>query len=225
MSEQQGQPPVQEQPKTGEQAIGQKPAEQPKDAAAQKPSEQPKDAPKAAEPSVVDAGKDSKAKEPTEQKPVVPEKYDLKLPEGSYLDAARVGEIAEFAKQQGFSNEQAQALLDGENKAVSTFVEKQQQELKQKPEAWLNEAKADKELGGDALPKNVELAKRALERYGSPTLIKTLNETGLGNHPELIRVFFRIGKAMDEDQLVLPKTNVSGEKQDPAEVLYGRSNK
>jgi hypothetical protein len=51
---------------------------------------------------------------PTEAK-VVPEKYDLKLPEASLLDASHVEKLTAFAKERGLSNDEAQALLEREN--------------------------------------------------------------------------------------------------------------
>ena len=154
--------------------------------------------------------------------PVVPEKYDLKLADGSLLNAAHVEGLAAFAKEKKLTQEMAQSVLDREHKAVATFVEKQQQELAQKPETWLNDAKADKEIGGEGFGENTELAKRVLAKFGSDTFKKVLNETGLGNHPELLRVFVRIGKAMSEDTLVLPGKHAGGERR-LEDIFYGES--
>src|SRR5688572_20896218 len=68
-----------------------------------------------------DGNKDKQVEAPKEQKPVVPEKYDLKLPEGSLLEAAQMEKISAYAKEKGLSNEQAQELLERENDAVSGY--------------------------------------------------------------------------------------------------------
>ena len=54
---------------------------------------------------------------------VAPEKYDLKLPEGSKLDAKHIEKIAADAKARGLSQEDAQALLGitGEFSGQKTF--------------------------------------------------------------------------------------------------------
>lgn len=163
------------------------------------------------------------AKEPEKAKPVAPEKYDLKLPSGSLLEKSAVERIASYAKERGLSQEDAQSLLERESQAVSGFAEAQRAELEGKVESWKQEVEDDKEIGGAAFKQNVELAHRVLARYGSPSLRQALNETGLGNHPELVRVFVRIGKAMADDQLVMPGTQSAG-KRPIEEVFYGNPN-
>lgn len=160
---------------------------------------------------------------PKETKTVVPEKYDLKVPEGSRLDPSAVEKIASFAKDKGLSNEQAQVILDREDAAVAGFVDRQTQELKAKPAQWKAEAQSDKEIGGEAFPENVEIAHRAITRFGSETLKQALNDSGLGNHPELIRAFYKIGKAMAEDKFVASGGQNADVKKSAAEVLYPSS--
>jgi len=60
-----------------------------------------------------------------------------------------------------------------------------------------------------------------VNKFGSPNLIKTLDETGFGDHPELIRLLSKIGKTMKEDDFVLPGVQQGGEKKDMAALLYG----
>lgn len=164
---------------------------------------------------------DTTKQNPDGKQTVVPEKYDLKLPEGSLLDAKAIEEISSFAKEKGLSNEQAQAILERENGAVSNFASKQQQDLKEKPTAWLSEAQSDKEIGGEAFAKNAEVAKRVVDKFGSEAFKKTLNDTGLGNHPELVRVFYRIGKMMSDDQFIVPGAQ-TGAKKSIEDVFYGK---
>lgn len=152
--------------------------------------------------------------------PAVPEKYDLKLPEGSKLDPARVEGIAAFAKERGLSQDAAQALLQREAEAVEGYAQAQVAEVEKAKAGWLEAVKTDPEVGGDNLPQNAELAKRVLARYGSESLNKTLETTGLGNHPELVRLLVRISKSMTEDQLVLPSAASAGKKSDQ-ELFYG----
>lgn len=144
----------------------------------------------------------------TEGKPEVKEQvapvvYDLKLPDGSLLDAAHVEKFQAYAKENKFSNEQAQSFLAREHAVIADFVTGQKANLAKQADIWVGEVKADKEIGGDKFNENVELAKRVVKRYGSEKLINSLNDTGLGNHPELIRAFAKIGKEMGEDKLVI----------------------
>jgi len=158
--------------------------------------------------------------QPSESKPAVPQAYALKLPEGSPLEAAQLEKIASYAKEQGLSEEQAQKLVERESAAVSGFVESQKEIVKKQVDAWMADTKSDKEIGGDAFNQNVELAKRVVQKYGSPSLQQALNETGLGNHPELVRFCLRIGKSMADDQLVLPGAQ-SGGRKSAEEIFYG----
>ncbi len=176
-------------------------------------------APAAAAPAKTEAVVDQPKSEPAAPaepaKPAAPEKYDLKLPENSLLDATHVGKIAALAKANGLTNEQAQGYLEAESEAVATYVE-------QRKEAWKSEAIADPEIGGDAAKQNVELAHRVLERYATPKLKEELNKTGYGNHPELVRMLVRLGKEMAPDSLVIPGTQ-SGGKKSMEDVFYGET--
>ena len=64
---------------------------------------------------------------------------------------------------------------------------------------WVESSKSDKEIGGDNYDLKVEKAKRAISTFGTPELKEALEQTRMGNHPELIRVFARIGEKITED--------------------------
>lgn len=155
---------------------------------------------------------------------VVPEKYDFKMPEDSSLDkgyAERIAaEVEKTARKQGLTNAEAQKLLDSEHKKFASFVEHQQEQLKVRSSEWVEELKSDPKIGGENFKRSAELAKRVMQRYGSESLLNKLDESGLGNHPDLVRFVVAVGNAMSEDQLVIGGNTVAGSK-DPAEVLYG----
>jgi hypothetical protein len=89
---------------------------------------------------------------------------------------------------------------------------------------WKETLKTDKEIGGDKAAEAAELSKRVLEKFGGPDLINALELTNLGNYPELIRCFSRIGRAMDSDKLILGNEAVSSPKS-REELYYGKTNK
>ena len=149
-----------------------------------------------------------------------PSKYELAIPKDSFLTAADVERISAEAKAKGLSNADAQALLERDGKLLSSNAERQQTHLSEVTARWADDSKADKEIGGETLPQNAEMARRVIARYGTDALKKGLEETGFGNHPELLRVFSRIGKAMSEDQLVLPGAKAAGKKS-MEDVFYG----
>lgn len=155
---------------------------------------------------------------------VVPEKYELKLPDGALLKPAHLEQLASYAKEQKLSNVEAQALLERENLAAVSFHKGLQDQVEAESNQWVKEIEADKELGGDAFKENVALANRVVSKFGTEKLRMELDRTRLGNHPELNRLLVRIGKAFGEDRLVLPgaQNNLGGGNNVPTEdLLYG----
>lgn len=160
-------------------------------------------------------------KKQEEKKPEgAPEKYEFKAAEGQELDTAALEQFEPIARELNLTNEQAQKMVDLYGTQILPMVQKQQAEAWQKTtEQWAADVKADKEIGGDKLTASIGVAQRALETFGTPDLKEYLNASGLGNHPELIKVFVKVGKAMSEDGMVTGKE--SGQRT-AAEVLYGK---
>lgn len=155
-----------------------------------------------------------------------PEKYDFALPKDSLLSQARVDKIAAYAKEQGLSQEQAQAIVNRESEAVSEYQSGMSESHKQGGPEWTKRIDAyesaiatDKEIGGAAAKESAELAKRVIGRFATEELKTQLDATGFGSHPELVRLFVRIGKTMSEDTFVTPG-KTSSTKKDPARALY-----
>lgn len=146
--------------------------------------------------------------------------FDLKAPKDSYLDNTAVDSVKAFAKEKGLSPDQAQALLERESANVASFVEQQEKAREELRTSWLEQAKTDKEIGGDGFNANAELAKRVVEKFGTDDFKKALDESGLGNHPELVRILARIGKAMGNDTLVVPGSISGTPRPSMAERLY-----
>ena len=85
---------------------------------------------------------------------------------------------------------------------------------------WAQQSRTDAEFGGDKLNENMAVAKRALQQYGSPELSDLLNQSGLGNHPAFIRMFYRVGLTLREDGMV---NGNKGEARS-AQSFYNASN-
>lgn len=188
-----------------------------------KPEEKKDDVPQdLKEPEVKEEKKEDKVpekKEP-EAKPVVPENYDLKLPENALIKAEQLEKIATYSKEQGFSQEQAQALVERENQVVKDFVEQQREQLGEQATAWMEACKTDKEFGGQEFKQNVELSERVIKKFGSDALKKGLNDSGLGNHPELVRMLTLIGKVMANDTLITGQTNGIKKEKAVEDLFY-----
>ncbi len=154
------------------------------------------------------------------QQPVVPEKYEFSAPEGKQYDAASLDAFSEAAREAGLSQDAAQKLL---TKMAPALVDSQTSALGKACQDWANASTADAEFGGEKLSENLAIAKRGLDTFGSPELSKLLNESGLGNHPEIIRAFYRAGKAISEDKVVTGSASVTPSAKSIAATLYDKS--
>lgn len=149
--------------------------------------------------------------------------YELKLPKDSQLSVEKVSEVKEFAKTNKLTNEQAQAILERENAVIAGFKESQQAEYEAETKKWIDAVKSDKELGGEKFKETSEVARRAIEKLGSEAFKKALNDTGLGNHPELIRFAYNVGKILQDDKFEEGQSFKKGGRKSTAEVLFGPS--
>jgi hypothetical protein len=145
---------------------------------------------------------------PAEDKPQgAPDEYaDFTAPEGVTLNAEAIDALKAFAKEKNLTQEDAQKLVDMGAQVTQANVARLNEQIAQVQAQWLDAAKTDKEFGGDALNENLAIAARARETFGTPELKAALDTTGMGNHPEVVRFFVRVGKAISEDRLVAGTT-------------------
>jgi hypothetical protein len=130
--------------------------------------------------------------------PVVPEAYEFKMPEGVELDGKAADEFSAIAKELKLSQADAQRIAD----VAAKMQQKQAESHVEMVKSWAESCKTDKEFGGDNLPENLAVARKAIDAFGSPALKELLNSSGLGNHPEVVRFAFKAGKAISEDTFV-----------------------
>lgn len=149
--------------------------------------------------------------------------YEFSFEEGVEVDPDTLGNLKELAKEFGLTQEQAQKIADLGAAQSQKWVALQEQAITEASTQWVEQVKSDKEIGGDRLSENLGIAKRALDRFGSPELSKLLDESRLGNHPELIRTMYRIGKAISDDAVVPGSRSAFGSNS-PAQRLYDNSN-
>ena len=115
------------------------------------------------------------------------------------LDSEVLTAFGDVAKELDLPQEDAQKVL---NKVAPVIQERQAKMLEQVRADWANESQSDEEFGGEALTENLNVAKQALDAFGTDAFKSLLQETGFGNHPEIIRFMYRAGKAISEDSYV-----------------------
>lgn len=175
---------------------------------------------------------DANATAPVESKPASdttavdtkPTEVELKLPEGTLLKPETVEQIKSLAKEKNLSNEVAQELLNREHLALDSFHKQQVELVEKTKQVWAEESKKDAEIGGDNFGRNLELAKRALEKFATPKFIQEIDSSGYGNHPEVIRIFTRIGKMIANDSLVMANSHGASSAKSLEDVFYGKEN-
>lgn len=139
-----------------------------------------------------------------EQPQGAPEAYDLEFDDGFEIDTDVLEQFQGLAKELGISNEAAQKLIDLQASLNAKSAEASQQRLEGLRAEWANQTRNDPEFGGEHYDANVAVAAKTMQAFGDDSLRQLLNDSGLGNHPALVKFCHRIGKAISEDRLVLP---------------------
>ena len=148
-----------------------------------------------------------------------PEKYEFTPAEGYEFDPHTLNAFSEVAKELGMPQESAQKILD---KMAPAMAEKEAARMEEIRNEWAESAKVDKEFGGEKLTESLASAKKALDAFGSPELKTLLNQSGLGNHPDVIRFMVRAGKAISEDGFVSGARGATNQRG--AQQSYPNSN-
>lgn len=155
------------------------------------------------------------------------DEHNLKLPENSLLPPSTIEEISTFAKENGLSNEAAQKMLDRENAKMSLLFTQKREDLKPVIENWRRAAEKDPEIGGkdgSEFKANVMLAKRALDKANVPGLKETLDMSGFGNHPDMLKFCMFWGKTVvQDDKFETGSAGFSKTKKSAEQVFYGES--
>lgn len=119
-------------------------------------------------------------------------------------------------------------LTDAQTEKLAAFAQarvhaRQQQQLEEKHQqaaAWAGQTRA---LYGAGLEQELTFALRAANTFGGPELRELLEQTGLGNHPVIIRTLSGIGRTISEDACP-GGTPAAPQDKTFAEALYGKRN-
>jgi hypothetical protein len=154
---------------------------------------------------------------------IVPEKYELKAPEKSPLTPEAIKRVEEYAKANKLTQDEAQRELIRENDSVKRLQEGVNEAMKQQVDRWINEVKSDPEIGGENYTRTVQRAQLGVAKVGNAKLIDRLNKSGLGNDPELVRAFAKVGALFEDDKAVHAGNPVSAAQPDVLKVMYDKT--
>lgn len=130
------------------------------------------------------------------------------LPEGVEVDKDAVAALSPVAKELGLSNEgfskiaqvYANQVLPKVTEQVTSAI---QSDIAATHAQWATEAtelvKTDPTFGGKPLTEVQQLSAKAIDRFGGEDFRTFLNETGLGNHPAMLKFAYQAGTAISED--------------------------
>ncbi len=145
-------------------------------------------------------------------------KYDFKVPEGFNLDTELVDSAVPILEKYKVAPEDAQALSDLLCKKVQQEHDAYLESCKGLVTDWKKNLISDSDIGGAKVKENLAVGLKALNRFGSPELVEILKDTGMEYHPEVVRFFVKVGRAISEDGTAL---RPGGAKEtDPAKILY-----
>lgn len=121
-------------------------------------------------------------------------------------DADARAALAEAAARQARSVTDAQAKLQADHAAQVA--------------QWEADAKADKVIGGAKYDENVATALKGVAAVADDEFRALMDQTGLGNHPAVIRAFLKVGQQI-ADTPVVKGTPTNGAAKSLSSALYG----
>jgi hypothetical protein len=159
-----------------------------------------------------------------------PEAYEFKLPEGMELDT-EVAKVAEpFIREANLSGEQANVLAAKLPEIVAPIVERVQKEALAQQQTdilairkeWADQVAADPVLGGAEKEKAMQTIALARDTFATPEFIKMAQETGIGNHPEFLKTWLKIGSQLQQGGIHGGGPDAQTTARSTAEKMYGK---
>jgi hypothetical protein len=165
-------------------------------------------------------GKTEAGKTGTEGKEGAPEKYEtFKTPEGITLEAKALEGFQAVAKELNLSQASAQKLVDFQTSQIKAAQDANLKSFEDMQKEWAAETR--KALGNDA-DKQLGYAAAFRDKFLTEEARKVLRDSGLDNHPDIIKSLIAAGKAMSEDTFVEGKGDKGGkgEGKSAAQIIY-----
>lgn len=156
--------------------------------------------------------------EQQEAAPQEQEYGEFSLPEGLRIDEAAFNDFAPLAKEFGLTQEQAQKLVDVAAGLVDRTTKTAEGVHADTIKKWADDSRNDAEVGGKDFDANLGIALTAIDKFGDDELKQILDASGFGNHPAVVRLFCRVGKAASND------TFVSGSATQKKQGMYSYMN-
>ena len=147
----------------------------------------------------------------------IPEKYEIKVPEGMKLDQATLDKVQPLFKELKLTQAAAQKIADFYAAQVIQIQQEQATAFK----AFVANSKVEtiKALGTN-YKQELAYAAKVRDRFLSPETVETLDAVGLANDLHLIQDLIKLGKLISEDKLIEGKREVPSGEKSAAQVMY-----
>lgn len=166
--------------------------------------------------------------------------YEFKLPEGAQTDnpvfktfQSKLGEFQNLSKvEQAAVQKFGQEMIEMHLEDVKAVVEHQNKAawdwFKNRNGEWLENSKKDPQIGGESFGATVSAASRAISLYGGTKeqqieTAKLLQETGVENHPALLRFLSNITKTAAKEGTPVSSSAAPTQKTGIAQAMYGKT--
>lgn len=151
-----------------------------------------------------------------------PDKYDLKVDQGSAFEGDVRTTFESVAKKHGLSNAAAQELLSEVSpKLVAQRAAQIDSAIAAQRREWHTQSVNHPVWGGAKLPETLATASRALALAG-PSLPQFLKDTGLDMHPLIIEWAAHVGRAIAPDRVVTSAPGETAARQTDGQVFFGK---
>ncbi len=140
------------------------------------------------------------------------------VPENSLISPAALETFKQYATEVNLPAQTLQKWIEQEEIRLQKEAEIQAKTRQEQQETWAQQTQT---LLGERWQEEVSRAVRAADVFGGPELRQLLEETGLGNHPAIVRTFAQVGKRIAEDVSVAGAPGACTDKTF-TQALYGK---
>lgn len=161
----------------------------------------------------------SSVSEKTTQTPQNQDPYaTFTLPENSLVSPTTLEIFKQQAAEAKLPLQALQKWVEQEEVRLQQEAQQQAQDRQTQRDTWVQQTQT---LLGEKWQEEVSRAVHAADVFGGPELRQLLEETGLGNHPAIVRTFAQVGKRIAED---ISATGAQGASSDKTftQALYGK---
>lgn len=199
-------------------------AETPAQTEAPTQTEAPAESPKGDAPKVEDLynSPDTEAEQQTAEQTPEPVQYDFEgvTSEAGEITEADISAVKALSEELKLTNEQARALLSKSGKSITDILRvKQDANINN----WINEIKADPNLGGSNFKTTQANLARAMKRYGGSGAFEVLRDSGLGAHPAIVKMLNAIGKELGEETKFVNSKSQAPKPKNKLRSIYDNS--